>query len=137
MATLTAQKQRQYGVGFDETFNDLPVAAAVTIEEGSAVGLAAGLARKLVAADKFVGFAVKEADNAAGAASAINVKVRRSGSVVVPVVGVVGVADISKIVYASDDDTFTLTAMGNSKIGHIIRWITGTTCEVFFTDQET
>ena len=137
MATLAADKVRQFGAGFSEVLNDLPVVASDIIYEGAAVGLNAGNARPLVAADKFVGFCVRQVDNSAGAAGAKNVKLRRKGTVVIPVTGVTGVADHTKQVYASDDDTFTLTSAGNSKIGRIVRFISGTTCEVEFEDQET
>lgn len=137
MATLAADTVRKYEASNSETFNDLPVIAADIIYEGAAVGLAATGARPLVAIDKFVGFAVRKADNSAGAAADINVRTRRSGAVQIPVVGVTGVGDLSKQVYASDDDTFTLTALNNSKIGRIIRFVTGTTCIVAFSDQET
>jgi hypothetical protein len=35
-------------------------------------------------------------------------------------------------VYASDDDTFTLTSTSNSKIGFVRRHISSTTCLVEF-----
>ena len=137
MATLAADKIRQYEASNSETFNDLPVIASDIIYEGAAVGLAATGGRPLVAADKFAGFAVHQQDNSAGAAGDKVVRLRRTGAVVLPVVGVTGVGDTSKQVYASDDDTFTLTSTSNSKIGHIIRWIASTNCVVAFYDLET
>ncbi len=137
MATLAADKPRQYGAVHVEDFTDLPVIASDILYEGSAVGLSSGNARPLVAADKFVGFVFRNVDNSAGAAGAKNVRVRRKGTVVVPITGVTGVGDHTKQVYASDDDTFTLTSAGNSKIGHIVRFISGTTCEVDFYPAET
>ena len=38
----------------------------------------------------------------------------------------------SNTVYASDDDTFTLTSAGNSAIGKVVRWVSGTRCVVYF-----
>jgi hypothetical protein len=138
MSTLAQDKIRKYEASNSETFNDLPVIASDIIYEGAAVGLDGSTgARPLVAADKFVGFAVRQCDNSAGAAGAKQVRLRRSGAVQIPVTGVDGVDDLSKQVYASDDDTFTLTSSSNSKIGRVIRWISSTTCIVAFSDQET
>jgi hypothetical protein len=60
-----------------------PVIAADIIYEGAAVGLVDGTghARPLAAGDRFAGFAELKADNAAGAAAAINVKVIESGKI--------------------------------------------------------
>ncbi|WP_447983789.1 cytoplasmic protein [Nitrospira sp. Nam74] len=138
MATLAGDKVRKYEASNSETFNDLPVVASDIIYEGAAVSLrSSGYVGPLAAAEKFVGFAVRQVDNSAGAAGDAKCRLRRSGAVQIPVVGVDGVDDVSKQVYASDDDTFTLTATSNSKIGRIIRWVTGTTCIVAFNDQET
>jgi hypothetical protein len=71
-------------------------------------------------------------DNSAGAAGALNVRVKPRGRVILPVVGVTAVTDEGATVYASDDDTFTLTATGNSAIGKITRYISGTTVEVYY-----
>lgn len=130
MTTLAIDKSRAYQLG---DFEDLPVVAADIIYEGAAVGdNASGYARPLVAADPFQGFADRKADNSAGAAGAINVTVRQRGRIVLDVAGVTGVADEGSAVYASDDDTFTLTSAGNSAIGKITRYISGTKCVVYF-----
>lgn len=137
MSQLTASKVRDYGVGFSETHNELPILAASKIYEGSAVGLSAGYARQLVAGDKFVGFAIRDYDNSAGASGDRRVRVRKDGSVFIPVTGVTGQADVTKQVAMSDGDTATLTLASNSKIGHIIRFESGTLCQVEFRGQET
>lgn len=133
MATLAVDKSRTFAVrSYDQT-DDLPVIAADIIYEGAAVGdNASGLARPLVALDPFLGFAQRQCDNAAGAASAKNVKVRTRGCVVLVVTGVASAADVGEAVYASDDDTFTLTSTGNTAVGKVSRWISSTTCEVEF-----
>ena len=47
------------------------------------------------------------------------------------VTGVAAVTDVGKLVYATDDQTLTLTANTNLKaIGKIVRWHSGTTCDV-------
>ena len=112
---------------------ELPVVASDIIYEGSAVGdNASGYARPLVAADPFLGFAEQMADNSAGVAGAINVRVRERGKVVAPVTGVTGVGDVGALVYMSDDDTYTLTSTSNSLVGTITRYNSGTTVVIAF-----
>jgi len=130
MTTLAVNKPRVWPLA---DINDLPMIAADIIYEGAAVGdNASGLARPLVAADPFLGFAQSQADNSLGAASAINVRVKSRGYIEIPVVGAASAADQGEIVYASDDDTFTLTSTSNSAVGKVVRWVTGTTCVVYF-----
>lgn len=130
MATLAQDKPRAFGVG---DFNELPVIASDIIFEGAAVGdNGSGLARPLVAADPFLGFAKERCDNSAGAASARNVKLFERGKIELDVTGVASAADVGEAVYASDDDTFTLTAAGNSAIGKVVRWVSGARCVVYF-----
>src|SRR5688572_29547440 len=106
MTTLAANKPRAYEIGDTQS---LPMVATDIIYEGAAVGdNASGLARPLVAADPFMGFAERTADNATGAASAQRVEVRVRGQVEIPVTGAASAADVGEAVYASDDDTFTL-----------------------------
>lgn len=121
MTTLAADKVRTYELG---DYNDLPVVAADIIYEGAAVGIVAGSghARPLVAADAFAGFADHKADNSAGAAAALNVRVRRQGTIVLPIASLVATS-VGASVYASDDDTFTLTSSGNTKIGTVVRFV--------------
>lgn len=112
---------------------ELPVVASDIIYEGSAVGdNASGYARPLVAADPFLGMAERKADNSAGAAGDKNVRVIERGKVVVSVTGVTGVGDVGTLVYASDENTFTLTLTGNTLIGKIVRFISGTQVVVAF-----
>lgn len=130
MTTLAANKSRAYEIG---DYDDLPMIAADIIYEGAAVGdNGAGLARPLVAADPFLGFADRQADNAAGAASAVRVRVKKRGSIELTVVGAASADDVGATVYASDDDTFTLTSTSNTAIGKVARWVSSTTCVVYF-----
>jgi len=130
MTTLAADKARNFELG---DLQDLPMIASDIIYEGAAVGdNGSGLARPLVAADPFLGFAERTADNSAGAASALRVRVRTRGQVQLAVTGAASAADVSETVYASDDDTFTLTAGSNTAIGKVSRWVSGTTCIVAF-----
>ncbi|MDQ3562854.1 MAG: cytoplasmic protein [Pseudomonadota bacterium] len=120
MTTLAVDKPRAYELG---DVNELPVVAADIIYEGAAVGdNGSGIARPLVAGDPFRGFAVENVDNSAGAASDKTVKVKKEGELVLPITSL-AITDVGKPVYASDDDTFTLTAGSNSHIGRVVRWI--------------
>lgn len=118
---LTQDTPRSYETG---DINEIPVAAATKIFEGSAVGIVVGtgLARALVAGDQFAGFADRQADNSAGAASATRVRVREEGKAELAV-GSLAATDIHKLVYASADGTFTLTAGSNSLVGHVHRFV--------------
>ncbi|OHV85950.1 cytoplasmic protein [Ensifer sp. LCM 4579] len=121
MTTLAANKQRDYQMGDKEEY---PVVASDIIYQGAAVGEnGSGYARPLVAADPFLGFAEAKADNSAGAAGAITVNVKKRGNIVLPISGIAITANDRPAVYASDDDTFTLTATSNTLIGYVSRWI--------------
>ncbi len=133
MTTLAQDKPRAYGVSEPQAPNELPVIASDIIFEGAAVGdNGSGLARPLVAADPFLGFAREQCDNSAGAASAKKVKLWEKGKIQLTVTGVASADDVGQTVYATDDDTFTLTASGASSIGKVARWVSGTTCIVEF-----
>lgn len=135
MATLSVDKFRVFeNTGGHPDYNEIPMIATDIIYGGAAVGesSSAGTARPLVGGDNFLGFCDERADNSTGAASAINVKVKHRGVVKLSVTGVSSTAQVGDTVYASDDDTFTLTASGGSSIGKVKRWITGAICLVAF-----
>lgn len=120
MATLTQNTQRSYQMGDAEEY---PVIAADIIYQGAAVGEnASGYARPLQAGDRFLGFAEAKADNAAGAAGDVNVIVKTRGRIQLPIAALAITANDRPAVYASDDDTFTLTPTSNSLIGYVSRW---------------
>jgi len=130
MTTLAANTPRDFVLG--ET-QDLPVIASDIIYEGAAVGEnGSGYFRPLVATDPFAGFAQSKADNSAGAAGAINVRVKTRGRVILAVTGVTAVTDEGSTVYAADDNDFTLTSTSNTAIGKVVRYISGTRVEVYF-----
>lgn len=136
MATLAADAKRNFEAEPEPIFNDLPVIANDIIYEGAAVGdNASGYARPLAGGDPFLGFAARRADNqtVVGAAGDINVVVRSRGIVTLTVTGASAVTDRDAPVYATDDDTFTLTGgAGATLIGRVHRWVSSTTCQVFF-----
>jgi hypothetical protein len=120
MTTLAKNVARAFELG---DMNNLPVIAADIIYEGAAVGdNGSGYSRPLTAGDPFRGFAAEKADNSAGAAGAVNVLVKQRGRVSLAISGL-AITDVGKAVYASDDDTFTLTATSNSYVGRVIRWV--------------
>ncbi len=130
MTTLARNAVRAYEKG---DIAEYPVIAADIVYEGAAVGdNASGYARPLVAGDPFLGFAESQVDNSLGAAGDRRVRVRERGKVQIPVTGVTAITDIGADVFASDDDTFTLTQSTNTRIGYIVRWISSTTCIVAF-----
>lgn len=121
MTTLANNAPRAYELG---ERNALPVIASDIIYEGAAVGLVGntGHTRPLVAGDRFVGFAVAKADNAAGTAAAINVELVESGEIELTVSGV-AITDFGQPVYATDDDTFTMSPVGSSFVGFVKRYV--------------
>lgn len=124
MTTLAVDKVRTWHYAGDPIREEYPVVATDIIYRGAAVGEnGSGYARPLVAADPFLGFAVAKADNAAGAAGAINVTVEQKGFVTLPISALAITANDRPAVYASDDDTFTLTPTSNSLIGYVSRWV--------------
>lgn len=121
MATRSSDIARNFQLG---ELEDYPVIASDIIYEGSAVGEnGSGYARPLVAADPFLGFAQRKVDNSAGSAGDKTVTVRTRGKVQLAISAIAITANDRPAVYASDDDTFTLTATSNTLIGYVSRWV--------------
>lgn len=130
MTTLADNEPRTWEIG---DFNEHPMVAADIVYKGAAGGdNGSGYARPLVAGDPFLGFSEFKYDNSAGAAGAISGRFQYRGIIRLPVVGASALTDKGKNVYASDDNTFTLTKGANSFIGKVHRWDTGTNCYVVF-----
>jgi hypothetical protein len=123
MTTLAANARRVITPAATDTAH-YPVIASDIVFEGAAVGLvvASGHARPLAATDIFGGFAELKADNSAGAAAAINVACRTHGRIRLAI-GSLAITDIGKPVYASDDDTFTLTQGTSVYVGRVAEFI--------------
>ncbi|HPD15802.1 MAG TPA: hypothetical protein PLE19_12680 [Planctomycetota bacterium] len=119
-------------------WNELPVLASTTIYEGAMVGMqtSSGYARGLVAGDVFRGHARQKADNSAGANGAINVSVLRGRYLLRVTLANVAITDVGKTVFASADDTLTLTQATGSRVGVIRRYVTTNTCIVEFQTEE-
>lgn len=120
MTTLSANACRAYELG---DVNELPVIANDIIYEGAAVGdNASGYAQPLVAGDPFRGFAESKVDNTGGSAGDKTVRVLSRGKVKLAISSL-AITDVGKDVYASDDNTFTLTQGSNTRIGSVHRWV--------------
>jgi len=132
MTTLAADKPRNYGA-VSKVPGTAPVIASDIIYEGAAVGESAslGTARPLVAGDTFLGFAFRKADNSAGAAGDVKADLLAMGVVELPIASV-ATADLGATVYASDDDTFTLSSTGNTAIGKIVEIVATGIARVYF-----
>lgn len=119
MTTLATDKPRVYTTIEHKSY---PAIADDIIYEGAAVGLdGSGNARPLVAGDDFAGFCTEHCDNTGGSAGDKKAKVTN-----VPLelsIGSLAATDIGKPVYASDDDTFTLTKGANSFIGYVSQFV--------------
>lgn len=130
MTTLAANSQRAYELGEQ---NDIPVIASDIIYEGAAVGIVAatGHARPLTSADIFGGFALRKADNSAGAAAAIKVNTVIKGEVQLTISGVT-ITDLRQPVYATDDNTFTMSPVGGVFVGFVKRFVSSGVAVVDF-----
>ena len=129
----SANIPQTYTLDVDPLDTHLSVAASVTIFAGAAVSRdASGDISPLVTTDSFAGFALQKIDNSSGAASDEDVKVRERGCIVLSVATADDDDDVGSAVYASDDNTFTLTAAANLQIGKVRRHISGTSCVVYF-----
>ena len=119
--TLATDAVRTWEVGDVEEYG---VIASDIIYGGAAVGdNGNGYARPLVAGDPFLGFAESRADNSATATDGyINVRVKTKGKIYLPI-NSLAITDRGKSVYASDDNTFTLTKGANTYIGYVERYV--------------
>ena len=116
---LTANRELDRFV--DQELRTFPVGSAVQIYKGALVGMApAGVVRSLVAGDRFLGVAYEEADNSSGASGDQKIRVYTSGDFVLPLTGV-ATSDLLKKVYATADNTISLTAGPKSSfVGYVI-----------------
>lgn len=116
---LTSNRELERYV--DQELRALPVKGAARIYKGALVGIdaATGCARGLVAGDAFAGVAYEEANNSTGSDAAITVRVYTLGDFE-HALGSAARTSNGAAVYASADNTLTLTASGNSAVGRQI-----------------
>lgn len=129
MTQLGVNLQRTFVLGDDAEYP----ADSGAVYEGSAAGLNAGYARQLVAGDRFVGF-VKRGCAANAGSGVEKVLVRRRGRVILPVASI-AITDVHDPVYASDGNTFVMTASTNTLIGHVVRFVSTGIAEVEFNAE--
>ena len=134
--TLSADTARNL-LGDEQARNivQLPVKASTTLYQGAFCESASGLIRGCTASsgNAFAGIALRKADNGSGADSAINVTLVRRGLLRnIAVTGASAITDVGSTVYASADDTLTLTSTNNISMGKVVRWISSTLCDVEF-----
>ncbi len=130
MTTLAKDKLRVYELG---DIAEHPAIASDIVYDGAAVGIdSSGNARPLASGDEFAGFCIAKIDNSAGAAGDKRVRVKAYGLIELDVTG----ADATKVgepVYATDDDTFTLTKATDAvRIGYVHRHVSSTKVIVAF-----
>lgn len=120
MTALTNDTNRVFEVNNDS--NAVALAAGTKVFQESLIGkTATGYGRALEAGDTAMGFAKDNVDNTDGTDGEKIVEVKSMGKVSLFISGLT-IADVGKDVYASDDNTFTLTSTNNSKVGKIIRF---------------
>jgi len=101
----------------DQDLRTFRVKGTTTVYRGAIVGLtSAGYARGLVAGDAFAGVAFEQIDNLAGDDGDKSVRVYTLGDFEHAVSGAAQ-TDVGRPVFASADDTLTLTGTANSYVG--------------------
>lgn len=104
----------------DQELRSFQVAGSAHVYKGALVGVTSGgLARPLNAGDEFVGLAYEEADNSSGGDGDTTVRVYTLGDFGHALSGA-ALSDLGSAVYASADDTLTLTSTNNSYVGFIV-----------------
>ncbi len=142
---LSADAPRTYGSGVEPIFLSLPCTSNVTIYEGSLVGesTTAGTVKALATSDTiFWGIAHENVVNPSSGTKRCTI--RSQGIVRMPVTGASADTNNGVSVYATDDNTLTLTSSTTfPKIGRVVRWVGtnnggsgSTVCDVFFRGNE-
>ncbi len=118
---MALSENRELKLFASQALVDLPVEAGQIIYKGAFIGLddTTGYAQPLTAGDTFVGVAYAKADNSGGASGAINVRAHQAIDIVHTLTGVTQ-ANVGALVYASADDTLTLTSTSNSRVGRVV-----------------
>lgn len=116
---LTANKEVNRYV--DQEIREYLVEANVKIYKGAILGLSAsGHAQPVVAVDnKFIGIAYESSDNTGGADGAKKVRAYVAGDFEYAIASLT-VANLRAPVYASADDTLTLTSTSNTYVGILV-----------------
>jgi len=111
----------------DHQLREYEVAASANVFKGALLSLdVSGYVKPLVAGGEFVCIAYESADNLVGANGDKKVRVFTEGDFEHALAGAT-IADIVKPVYASDDETLTLTATANSFVGYVQGFLSSST----------
>lgn len=129
---LTTNRPYRFAAVAHDARTRMPLIAAGRVFQGSLLGLSANRARALVAGDTFLGISESDADNTGGAAGAKECDVVQRGQIIGATVAGSSATSLNAIVYASADDTLTLTSASNTKVGFICRVNSDGTCDVQF-----
>lgn len=117
---LSQDKPRDYKWIDGRPTTSQPVQASVVSYIGGAQSRSTGgEVGPLAAGEAFAGFAAVTTDNSTGSDGEVTTKLYAKGIVLLTVTGVDDNDDIADTVYATDDDTFTLTASGGVAIGKV------------------
>jgi len=134
MTTLAVDTPRTIVTG---DFNSIGCVGTDIVYEGAMVGdNGAGYGRPLVAGDLFRGHSLLQVDNHTGSAGVKEVRLRTGRYRISSTISGVLITDVGKEVFASDDDTLTLSAVGNSRVGVVIRYVTTNTAIVEFNTND-
>ncbi len=109
---------------------------AVVIYEGAMLGDNSGYARGLTAGDPFIGHAAEYYDNSGGSQGDHNITRYRGRYRLQVTLSGVAITDVGSEVYASADDTLTLIAGANSRVGIVERYVATDTAIVEFQTHE-
>jgi hypothetical protein len=128
---LSPDLPRRYELG---DVNEFPVKADIFIVEGAVVSVdAEGYAKPLQTGEgeRFVGFAEQAVDMSTGGHLERTVRVKSAGKIQLEVPDI-NQTHLHATVYASNENSFTLAAEGNTAIGKIYRINEDGTCIVSF-----
>jgi hypothetical protein len=79
----------------------------------------------------FAGICLEEVDNSGGSAGDLNAKIARNGRWLLTFSDTLTIADVGSVVYATDDQTATVTSAANAQIvGTITEFVTASTAWV-------
>jgi len=116
-------------------YNSVPLASAAKLFQGSMVGgNGSGYGRALTAGDAFLGHSQNFVDNTSGSDGDLDAQIltgRYRLQVTVASVSITNAEDKAPV-YASADDTITLTPGTNTLVGRVVRYVASNTAVVEF-----